>query len=98
MIDITDPRSSIINDNTSKAFRASNYIHIGYAFSLNTRKGFRIIYLLMRLTGFSFARIVTDIIKVRHKDIDNAIKILSSIEAENQDVLKALTDAYYVYP
>lgn len=45
-----------------------------YNYSLNTRKGFKVIYYLMRLTGFSFARTLIDIIRVRHDDIDDFIK------------------------
>lgn len=87
-----------ITHNVSDWLSCTRYIPIAYNFPLNTRKGFRTIYLLMKLSNGSFAKTVTDIIRVRHQSVDNAIKTLSSIEAENQDILKALTDAYYVYP
>lgn len=90
--------SNVINKNSSDAIRFTNHIHIAYGYPLNTRKAFRVIRLLMMITGFSFNRTITEIIKVRHQSIDKAINALNAVEAENQEILKGLIDASYQYP
>lgn len=63
---------------------------IPYNFPLNTRKGFKTIYYLMRLSQHDMTTVITDIIKVRHKAIDVILKACDKIEKENNDIVKFL--------
>lgn len=59
---------------------------IPYNFSLNTRKGFKTIYHLMRLSQHDMTTVIKDIIKVRHKGIDVIFNACKKIEKENEDI------------
>lgn len=63
---------------------------IPYNFSLNTRKGFKTIYHLMRLSQHDMTTVIRDIIKVRHKGIDVILNACKKIEEENADIVKFL--------
>lgn len=63
---------------------------IPYNYSLNTRKGFKTIYHLMRLSQHDMTTVIRDIIKVRHKGIDVILNACKKIEEENADIVKFL--------
>ena len=63
---------------------------IPYNFPLNTRRGFKTIYYLMRLSQHDMITVIMDIIKVRHKDIDVILNACKKIEEENDDIVKFL--------
>lgn len=63
---------------------------IPYNFPLNTRKGFKTIYNLMRLSQHDMTTVIMYIIKVRHKDIDVILNACKKIEEENADIVKFL--------
>ena len=62
--------------------RHTGYI-IPYNFPLNTRRGFRIIYFLMRLSQHDMTTVIIDIIKVRHAGINFIINVCDKLEKEN---------------
>lgn len=64
---------------------------IPYNFPLNTRKGFKTIYYLMRLSQHDMTTVIMDIIKVRHKGIDAILNTCDKIEKENADIVKSST-------
>lgn len=59
---------------------------IPYNFPLNTRRGFKTIYYLMRLSQHDMTTVIIDIIKVRHKGIDVVLNACNKIEKENKDI------------
>ena len=61
-----------------------------YKFPLNTRKGFKTIYYLMRLSQHDMATVVKDIIAVRHAGIDFILNRCTEIEKENDYILTYL--------
>lgn len=61
---------------------------IPYNFPLNTRRGFKTIYYLMRLSQHDMTNVIMDIIKVRHKAIDSIINACNKVEKENNDIIK----------
>ena len=63
---------------------------IPYNFPLNTRKGFKTIYHLMRLSQHDMTTVIIDIIKVRHKGINVILNACKKIEEENADIVKFL--------
>lgn len=63
---------------------------IPYNFPLNTRKGFKTIYYLMRLSQHDMTTVITDIIKVRHKAIDVILNACDKVEKENSEIVKVL--------
>ena len=63
---------------------------IPYNFYLNTRRGFRTIYFLMRLRQHDMTTVIKDIIAVRHKGIDFIINICDKLEKENNYILQYL--------
>lgn len=63
---------------------------IPYNFPLNTRKGFKIIYYLMRLSQHDMTTVITDIIKLRHKAIDVILNDCDKVEKENSYIVKFL--------
>jgi|GEM_PF-4947676 len=73
-------------------------MRVAYYFKFNTRKGFKMIYYLMRLSNASFARVLVDMIRIRHDDMNNVISELDSMEKENKDILSELIKTGYVYP
>lgn len=69
--------------------RRTGYI-IPYKFPLNTRRGFRTIYYLMRLSQHDMTTVIKDIIAVRHKDIDKVLEACDKLEKENDYILQYL--------
>lgn len=63
---------------------------IPYNFSLNTRRGFRTIYFLMKLSNHDMTTVITDIIKVRHAGIDFILNRCDKLEKENDYILQFL--------
>lgn len=69
--------------------RRKGYI-IPYNFPLNTRRGFKVIYYLMRLSNHDMATVIKDIIAVRHAGIDFIINMCDKLEKENDYILQYL--------
>ena len=69
--------------------RYKSYI-IPYNFLLNTRKGFKTIYHLMRLSQHDMTTVIKDIIKVRREGINVIIDACNKVEKENNDIIKFL--------
>ena len=65
-------------------------IILPYNFPLNTRKGFKVIYYLMRLTQSDMVKVITAIISVRHSAIDEILDKCDKLEKENEDILTFL--------
>lgn len=63
---------------------------IPYNFPLNTRRGFKTIYYLMRLSQHDMITVIIDIIKVRQKSIDVILNACDKIEKENDKIIKFL--------
>ena len=63
---------------------------IPYNFSLNTRRGFRTIYFLMKLSNHDMTTVIKDIIAVRHAGINFIINICDKLEKENDYILQYL--------
>lgn len=63
---------------------------IPYNFPLNTRRGFRTIYFLMKLSNHDMTTVIKDIIKVRHTGIDFILNRCDKIEKENDYILQYL--------
>ena len=69
--------------------RRTGYI-IPYNFPLNTRRGFRTIYFLMKLSNHDMTTVIKDIIAVRHAGINFIINICDKLEKENDYILQCL--------
>ena len=69
--------------------RRIGYI-IPYNFPLNTRRGFRTIYYLMRLSQHDMITVIKDIIAVRHAGINFITNICDKLEKENDCMLTSL--------
>lgn len=69
--------------------RRTGYI-IPYDFPLNTRRGFRTIYSLMKLSQHDMTTVIKDIIAVRHAYINLIINICDKLEKENDYLLTSL--------
>lgn len=69
--------------------RCKSYI-IPYNFPLNTRRGFRTIYFLMKLSQHDMITVIKDIITVRHAGIDFIINVCYKLEKENDYILQYL--------
>lgn len=69
--------------------RRTGYI-IPYNFPLNTRRGFRTIYFLMKLSQHDMTTVIIDIIKVRHAGINFIINVCDKLEKENDCMLTFL--------
>ena len=69
--------------------RRTGYI-IPYNFPLNTRRGFRTIYYLMRLSQHDMVTVIKDIIAVRHAGINFILNICDKLEKENNCMLTSL--------
>ena len=63
---------------------------IPYDFPLNTRRGFRTIYFLMKLSQHDMTTVIKDIIAVRHGDIDFILNVCDKLEKENDYILQYL--------
>ena len=70
-------------------FKRKGYV-IPYNFPLNTRRGFRTIYYLMRLSQHDMVTVIKDIIAVRHAGINFILNICDKLEKENNCVLTSL--------
>ena len=69
--------------------RRTGYI-IPYNFLLNTRRGFRTIYFLMKLSQHNMTTVIKDIIAVRHAGIDKVLEAYDKLEKENDYILSYL--------
>lgn len=69
--------------------RRTSYI-IPYNFPLNTRRGFRTIYFLMKLSQHDMTTVIKDIIAVRHTGIDFILNVCDKLEKENDFILTFL--------
>ena len=69
--------------------RRTVYI-IPYNFPLNTRRGFRIIYFLMKLSHHDMTTVIKDIIAVRHAGIGFILNICDKLKKENDYILQYL--------
>ena len=69
--------------------RRTGYV-IPYNFPLNTRKGFRTIYYLMKLSQHDMTTVIKDIIAVRHAGINFILNICDKLEKENNCMLTSL--------
>lgn len=63
---------------------------IPYNFPLNTRRGFRTIYYLMKLSQHDMTTVIKDIIAVRHAGINFILNICDKLEKENNCMLTSL--------
>ena len=63
---------------------------IPYNFPLNTRRGFRTIYFLMKLSQHDMTTVIKDIIAVRHAGINFIINTCDKLEKENDYILQYL--------
>lgn len=63
---------------------------IPYNFPLNTRRGFRTIYYLMKLSQHDMVTVIKDIIAVRHAGINFILNICDKLEKENNCMLNSL--------
>lgn len=79
----------VSKDNYKHPPHRRGYI-IPYNFPLNTRRGFKTIYYLMRLSQHDMITVIIDIIKVRQKSINVILNACKKIEEENADIVKFL--------
>lgn len=63
---------------------------IPYNFPLNTRRGFRTIYFLMKLSNHDMTTVIKDIIDVRHAGINFINNICDKLEKEDDYILQYL--------
>lgn len=70
-------------------FKRKGYV-IPYNFPLNTRRGFRTIYYLMKLSQHDMITVIKDIIAVRHAGINFIINVCDKLEKENNCMLTSL--------
>lgn len=63
---------------------------IPYNFPLNTRRGFRTIYFLMKLSQHDMTTVIKDIIAVRHAGINFILNVYDKLEKENDFILTFL--------
>ena len=71
-------------------------IILPYNFPLNTRRGFKVIYYLMRLSQSDMIKVITDIIGVRHRGIDEALDECDKLSNENNYILSFLLRGGYI--
>ena len=69
--------------------RRTGYI-IPYNFPLNTRRGFRTIYYLMKLSQHDMTTVIKNIIAVRHAGINFILNICFKLERENDNIKDVL--------
>ena len=65
-------------------------IILPYNFPLNTRRGFKVIYYLMRLSQHDMTTVIKDIIAVRHAGIDEVLEVCDKLEKEKDYILTFL--------
>lgn len=75
--------------------RRKGYV-IPYNFPLNTRRGFKVIYYLMRLTQSDMIKVITAIICVRHSAIDEALNKYDKLSNENNYIMSYLLRGGYI--
>ena len=75
--------------------RRTGYI-IPYNFPLNTRRGFRTIYFLMKLSQHDMTTVIKDIIAVRHSAINEALDKCDKLSNENNYILSFLLRGGYI--
>lgn len=61
-----------------------------YNFPLNTRRGFRTIYFLMKLSHNDMTTVIKDIIVARHIGIDIIRYVCDKLEEENDYIMQFL--------
>ena len=71
-------------------------IILPYNFPLNTRRGFRTIYYLMKLSQHDMTTVIKDIIAVRHSAIDEALDKCDKCSNENNYILTSLLRGGYI--
>lgn len=71
-------------------------IILPYNFPLNTRKGFKVIYYLMRLSQSDMIRVITGIISVRVGVIDETIAKCDKLVKENEYIMSYLLRGGYI--
>jgi hypothetical protein len=71
-------------------------IILPYNFPLNTHRGFKVIYYLMRLTQSDMIKVITAIIGVRHSAIDEALDKCDKLSNENNYILSYLLRGGYI--
>ena len=69
--------------------KRTGYI-IPYDFPLNTRRGFRTIYYLMKLSQHDMTDVIKDIITIRHAGINSILDVCDKLEKENNCMLYPL--------
>lgn len=69
--------------------RRKGYV-IPYNFLLNTRRGFRTIYFLMKLSQHDMTTVIKDIIDVRYAGINFILNVCDKLEKENDCMLTSL--------
>lgn len=72
-----------------RSSKRTGYV-IPYNFPLNTRRGFRTIYFLMKLSNHDMTTVIKDIIAVRHAGINFILNICDALEKENNCMLTSL--------
>lgn len=75
--------------------RRTGYI-IPYDFPLNTRRGFRTIYFLMKLSQHDMTTVIKDIIAVRHSAINETLDKCDKLSNENNYILSFLLRGGYI--
>ena len=73
----------------TRTSRRIGYV-IPYNFPLNTRRGFRTIYYLMKLSQHDMTTVIKDIIAVRHAGINFITNICDALEKENDSISTSL--------
>lgn len=71
-------------------------IILPYNFPLNTRRGFKVIYYLMRLSQHDMTTVIKDIIAVRHIAINEALDKCDKLSNENNYILSFLLRGGYI--
>lgn len=77
------------NNRYKHSSKRKGYV-IPYNFPLNTRRGFRTIYYLMKLSQHDMTTVIKDIIAVRHAGIDFIINMCDKLEKENDCIITSL--------
>lgn len=77
------------NNRYKHSSKRKGYV-IPYNFPLNTRRGFKVIYYLMKLSNHDMTTVIKDIIAVRHAGIDFIINMCDKLEKENDYILQYL--------
>lgn len=65
-------------------------IILPYNFPLNTRRGFKVIYYLMRLSQHDMTTVIKDIIAVRHAGINFIRNVCDKLEKDDDYILQYL--------